>query len=409
MHRVMTDDNGHADMMSAGAWRGLAGLEPVAARRWVDAVAGFVEGSRVSAGLTATRAKHVRRFASWVRVDPWHVLAEHVEAWHESLRDLAPSTQTSMRGAVAAFYRWGVSAGRATADPTRGLTHRALRLPIPAAWEEPLTAFERFLWGQGTAPATVRAWGEQLRTIARAFPSVGPFEITTDDLFEWMAGQRWARETRRGRKTLLRVFYRWALDTDRATSDPTQRMPKVKAGDPVARPATDDEYAAALVAADERWTLALRLAAELGMRRGEVACVHTNDLRDDAAGVPWLTVHGKGAKVRRVPVPASLAGAVRAVEPGYLFPGAVVDKQTPKGSTGHLSARYVGKRIGELLPPGVTMHALRHRFATHAYNVDRDVFTVQRLLGHASPATTQRYVQVSDERMRALVEAVNGR
>jgi site-specific recombinase XerD len=52
------------------------------------------------------------------------------------------------------------------------------------------------------------------------------------------------------------------------------------------------------------------------------------------------------------------------------------------------------------------MHALRHRFATKAYNIDRDVFTVQQLLGHASPETTQRYVQVSDINMRRLVEAV---
>jgi site-specific recombinase XerD len=36
------------------------------------------------------------------------------------------------------------------------------------------------------------------------------------------------------------------------------------------------------------------------------------------------------------------------------------------------------------------------------------VFTVQRLLGHASPATTQRYVQTSDATMRGLVDAVAG-
>lgn len=52
------------------------------------------------------------------------------------------------------------------------------------------------------------------------------------------------------------------------------------------------------------------------------------------------------------------------------------------------------------------MHQLRHRFATRAYSVDRDVFTVQELLGHASPATTRRYVLVPRSALRATVKAV---
>src|SRR5690606_1693014 len=111
-----------------------------------------------------------------------------------------------------------------------------------------------------------------------------------------------------------------------------------------------------------------------------------------------LVVHGKGNKQRTLPLSNDLATALGARGEGYLFPGNL---------DGHLSADYIGKIISRLLPVGVTMHALRHRFATSAYNVDRDVFTVQQLLGHASPATTQRYVQVSDTNMRRLVEAVS--
>ncbi|MDQ2740537.1 MAG: site-specific integrase, partial [Actinomycetota bacterium] len=59
-------------------------------------------------------------------------------------------------------------------------------------------------------------------------------------------------------------------------------------------------------------------------------------------------------------------------------------------------------------PDQWTMHSLRHRFASRAYAVDRDVLTVQDLLGHASPATTQRYVQLPDDAKRRLIEAVAG-
>ncbi|WP_248152099.1 tyrosine-type recombinase/integrase [Microbacterium aoyamense] len=363
----------------------------------------------MSEQMRRRRLRHVRRFALFAKVSPWHVSRDLVDAWCASLAPLAPSTRTAMTGDVRCFYRWAMASQRVTADPTAHTGHKMLRRPVPEQWDAPILAFERSLWAQGTSPSTVRAWGDGLRAFARDHAHLQPFAVTVDDLYEWMAGKRWARETRRGRKSMLRTFYAWAVETERTTENPTLKLPKVKAGDPVARPATDAEYATALGDADPRWGLALRLAAELGLRRAEVARVHTSDLVDDGNGATWLTVHGKGSKLRRVPMPWSLAAAVRAHGPGYVFPGRIVERQAHVSAEGHLSPRYVGKRLAELLPAGVTMHALRHRFATKAYNVDRDVFTVQKLLGHASPATTQRYVQVADDRMRALVEAVNGR
>ena len=58
---------------------------------------------------------------------------------------------------------------------------------------------------------------------------------------------------------------------------------------------------------------------------------------------------------------------------------------------------------------GYTMHAARHRFATQAYGIDHDLFTVQDLLGHASPATTRAYVLTDDRARRRLVDAVASR
>lgn len=406
------DERGHAATppSTRGMWHGSSALDERTRRRWLEALEAWDDAQRrrsVGESLRRKRAKHVRRFALYVGVDPWHVTVDDVAAWVASLDSLAPSTTTSLRGSLRSFYRWGLAAEHTTADPTEHLGHASLRKPVPEAWQAPLVAFERYLWARGVAPSTVRAYSDLMRSFARAHSQLEPFAVTVDDLFEWMAGKQWARETRRGRKSALRTFYGWAIDTGRMAEDPTARMPKVKAGDPVARPATDAEYAQALATAGPRWRLALRLAAELGLRRAEVAQVHTGDLRDDEQGTTWLTVRGKGDKVRRLPMPGALAASVRAAGPGYVFPGRIVEKQAHARAEGHLSARYVGKELAAILPAGVTMHALRHRFATKAYNVNRDVFTVQRLLGHASPATTQRYVQVADERMRDLVEAVN--
>ncbi|WP_236995101.1 tyrosine-type recombinase/integrase [Gordonia phthalatica] len=131
------------------------------------------------------------------------------------------------------------------------------------------------------------------------------------------------------------------------------------------------------------------------MRRGEVAQVHPgNDLVWDANG--WsLVVHGKGMKQRILPVPDDLASALQSVDDGFLFP-------SPTG--GHLSAHWVGTLVSRALADGTTMHQLRHLCATEIHNETHDVRLVQTLLGHASLATTQRYLAVDESRMRdALV------
>ena len=59
--------------------------------------------------------------------------------------------------------------------------------------------------------------------------------------------------------------------------------------------------------------------------------------------------------------------------------------------------------ISRLMPPGFTMHTLRHRFATRAYRGSRNLRPVQVLLGHASIATTERYTAVDDDEIRAAM------
>lgn len=152
------------------------------------------------------------------------------------------------------------------------------------------------------------------------------------------------------------------------------------------------------MAATPREKVMLRLAAEVGMRRSEVAQVHTDDLMEDLVGRS-LIVHGKGGKRRIVPLPTSLGRTIATAERGYLFPG---------NDGGHLSPRYVGKLIRDIMPGDWTMHTLRHRFGTRAYALTSDLLLVQEMLGHASPTTTRRYVEYDRTRMRAAVEELAG-
>lgn len=225
---------------------------------------------------------------------------------------------------------------------------------------------------------------------------LGPWEVSGALLVSWVGSQDWSPETLRSMRSALRGFYRWAHGAGLVETDPALALPSVTPASPNPRPTPEDAYRLALAKADDRVRLMLRLAAELGLRRGEVSRVHSNDLERDLSG--WtLRVLGKGGKVRRLPLTDALAAALRARAPGFVFPGA---------DRGHLSAPYVGRLVSRALPSAWAMHSLRHRFGTAAFSIDRDLLTVQELMGHASPVTTRLYVLLPAESMRRTVAAV---
>lgn len=266
--------------------------------------------------------------------------------------------------------------------------------------QEWLDAIEGFLSHEragGKRTETNRQRRHHLGHLARR-TTKGPWQVTTDELCDYFAAHDWARETRRGRRTTLVRFYAWGQYRGFVRSNPAEALPKVRIEAGAAKPAPDRAYHEALMAAAPRERLMLRLAAEVGMRRAEVACVHTDDVMEDLIGRS-LVVHGKGGKTRIVPLPDSLGRQLADADPGFLFPGQ---------DAGHLSPRYVGKLIRDLLPGEWTMHTLRHRFATRLYGHTRDVLLVQEALGHASPATTRRYIPYNTERMRTAVNAIAG-
>lgn len=108
--------------------------------------------------------------------------------------------------------------------------------------------------------------------------------------------------------------------------------------------------------------------------------------------IGWsLVVVGKGDVQRLVPLEDDLAAEIMAYG-GWVFPGRW---------SGHVEASYVGKHLSALLGDGWTAHSLRHRYATVTYEATHDLLLVSKLLGHASLETTQRYVAMPDDRLRA--------
>lgn len=248
------------------------------------------------------------------------------------------------------------------------------------------------------SPNTLTTRRQQLALLARAFPG-RPADVTAEALVEWFRGLNVAPNTYRSRRTTVRAFYAWAVDAGIVERSPATTVPPGVIPAPNPRPAPDSVVSQAWMIADDRVRLMIRLAAEHGLRRGEVALVHSRDLLEDLDG--WsLLVHGKGGRERHVPLNLGTAAALRRLPAGWAFPGRI---------DGHLSARRVGELVGEVMPGAWTMHKLRHRAGTLFYERSGgDILVAMELLGHASPVTTRAYVRANRTRLRAAVESGQG-
>lgn len=257
-------------------------------------------------------------------------------------------------------------------------------------WSAALLAFNAWMIASGWSPGTIGVKTKYLRRLERAVGTQSPWDVTEDQLLAFMAQPSWAPETRKSARSAVRTFYKWAYEARRIDADPSGRLPTVRVPPAPPRPTPDEALEAALEGSEPRVRLMLLLAARGGLRRAEVASLHTSCVEG-----PALRVRGKGGKTRRVPIHPEVAEYLQGLPEGYVFPG---------NDCGHLSPDRVGRLMSDALPPGWTAHTLRHRFATKGYAAGKDLFSLQELMGHASSATTKRYTLTSfDDAMRIVM------
>jgi len=147
---------------------------------------------------------------------------------------------------------------------------------------------------------------------------------------------------------------------------------------------------------------ALTTAYAAGLRVSEVVGLRVGDV--DSQRMVIHVRQGKGRKDRMVMLSTQLLALlrvyVRAVRPGeWLFPGAVPARPLTVRSLQQACAKAA--RVSGLQKP-VSVHTLRHSFATHLLEAGTDLRAIQTLLGHGSVRTTQRYTHVSTLRLQSI-------
>ena len=237
---------------------------------------------------------------------------------------------------------------------------------------------------------TVEVWAKSARK------SLDPLYWSTEQVEAFLAWAQktrgWGAKTKAARVSHLRAFSDWLIRNGHLARNPFAGM-TVRVPTRLPDYHGPDVIRGILASVTEPRTKAILCCLYYaGLRNAETRNLLLADV--DLPSLRLKVRGGKGDKDGFIPIVKPLAEAIRAwlplrpTEYEKLFPGLC-----------HSSMHEIFQRL-PALPNGGKLHphALRHAFATHLLEAGVDLRTVQTLLRHASIATTEKYLAITDKR-----------
>lgn len=250
-----------------------------------------------------------------------------------------------------------------------------------------------------------------LRAVKRLTQHLGraPDTATPEDLRlfqKHLVEQGVSSQTINATITGLRFFFDTTLDKPQML----RRMSPVRAPQKLPRVLSVEDVARLLKCAPNlKAKAALSVAYGAGLRAKEVTHLKVTDI--DSERMLLRVEEGKGGRDRQAMLSPDLLTLLRAwwregqrlgkmLPGGWLFPG--MNPVNP------ISTRQLNRMITEAaesaeLAHSVSMHVLRHSFATHLLEQKVDIRVIQVLLGHKKLTTTARYAHVANRTLSEVV------
>jgi len=273
---------------------------------------------------------------------------------------------------------------------------------------------------QGLRPKTIDAYSRAIRRIAEFFDCC-PDTLTKDQLKSYFSAlvdsHSWSsvKLDRNG----LQFFYKHVLEKQwdwvSIVKPPTvHTLPDILSQSDISTLINSTQKF--------RYQVFFLTLYSMGLRLGEALSLSVNDI--DAQRHQVHVRHGKGGKSRFVPLPDVTLKALRRYWQSHrnrqlIFPRLYDDPTntrftpTPMDRSGPQSAiraTVLSCRFNR----HVTLHGLRHSYATHLLEKGVDLREIQRILGHSSPRTTARYTHLTqvtnsnaNEQIASLMNALN--
>jgi integrase/recombinase XerD len=146
----------------------------------------------------------------------------------------------------------------------------------------------------------------------------------------------------------------------------------------------------------------LSLIYSCGLRRSELLHLQLNDI-DSKRGLVLIR-QGKGRKDRVAPLSEKILGLLREYYHAYKPTLWLFEGQDKKSQYDERSLQQVLKQSVEKanIQKPVTLHWLRHSYATHLLENGTDLRYIQEILGHSRSTTTEIYTHVSNQNIQRI-------
>ena len=273
---------------------------------------------------------------------------------------------------------------------------------------------------RGYSPLTITAYRSDIKQFTAHLDGKGSIptvkDVRTSDVREFvfsLRAQGLKPQTIARRINCLRSFFNFLWTNEYVATNPCLKITTPKKARTLPTVLTEEESRALLEAAyQSHYTMlgfrdhaVFGLLLYTGVRRQELLDLTLDDI-DLKEG--WLRVRrGKGMKMRLVPLVPEAASAVQ----DWL-------EFRPQCSHHYLLTTLTGKPLGRhglqnlfrkalrtagIVRPGVTIHSLRHTFATLLLRNGCDLMSIKEMLGHASLESTSIYLHVNEPTLKAAI------
>ena len=269
-------------------------------------------------------------------------------------------------------------------------------MPLKPDFEPVLDAFDRFLHSKRYSERTVEVYRESLRVFFRFVQATDLREVSNDDLIrfnnDYILKHRFSQSYQNQVVNAVKLFY-GAMYQHRMELDLVHRPRREKT---LPNVLSKEEVKAILEAPKNlKHRAMLALIYGCGLRRSELLNLRPNSIQTSRNLL--LIKQSKGKKDRVVPISNKMIEMLReyykAYRPTYwLFEGQTAGSQYSARSLQLVLNQAIEK--AKVNKP-VSLHWLRHSYATHLLERGTDIRYIQELLGHASSKTTEIYTHVS--------------
>lgn len=210
-------------------------------------------------------------------------------------------------------------------------------------------------------------------------------------------------------RALLSVIFNLAIDHELIASNPMKRVKKLQENNQIERYLSDEElqHLMLVLKHPEHYAISNKTIVAIikfllltGVRKREAMDMQWSDV--DFTKSTWLLKFNKSGKARHIALNTDAMAILNALPKisTYIF-------ANPEAGKPYNDIRKTFDKVMQCAGiSNMRIHDLRHNFASLAVNSGESLFVVQKLLGHASPQTTQRYAHLQHSTLQNASEKI---